>query len=169
MVRIVVALMSLSCQTLYDPMDCSMPDYPAPHYLSEIAQTYIRWFSDAIQPSHPLLSPLPPAFNLSQQQGVFQLFASGGQKIGSSAPASVLPMNTRIDLFQDGLVGSPCSPRDSQESPPTPQFKSINSSGLSLLRDGPTLPCIHDYWKNHSFDYMDLCQQSDVSAFSYAA
>ena len=55
-----------------------------------------------------------------------------------------------------GLVGSPCSPRDSQESSPTPQFKSISSSVLSFLHS-PTLTSIHDYWKNHSLDYMDLC------------
>ena len=55
-------------------------------------------------------------------------------------------------------------PRDIQESSPTPQFKSINSSVLSFLY-GPTLTSIHDCWKNHSFDYMDLCQQSDISAF----
>ena len=59
-------------------------------------------------------------------------------------------------------VGSPCSPRDSQESSPTPQFKSINCSVLSLLYV-PTLKSINDYRKNHSFDYMDLCQQTDVS------
>ena len=63
------------------------------------------------------------------------------------------------------MVWSPCCPRDSQESYPTPQFKSINSSVLSLLY-GPTLTSIHDYCKYHSFDYTDLCQQSDVSAFS---
>ena len=57
----------------------------------------------------------------------------------------------RTDLLLDGLVGSPCSPRDSQESSPTPQFKSINSSALSFLY-GPTLTSIHDYWKNHSPD-----------------
>ena len=66
-----------------------------------------------------------------------QLSASGDQSIGVSALASVLPMNTLYDL-QDGLVGSPCSPRDSQESYPTPQFKSINSSVLSFLHS-PTL------------------------------
>ena len=59
--------------------------------------------------------------------------------------------NPKTDLLQNGLVGSPCSPRDSQESPPTPQFKSINSSVLSLLHS-PTLTSIHNYWKNHSFD-----------------
>ena len=57
----------------------------------------------------------------------------------------------RMDWFD------PCSPRDSQESSPTPQFKSISSSVLSLLY-GPILTSIHDYWKNHSFDYMNLCQ-----------
>ena len=56
--------------------------------------------------------------------------------------------NPRAYLLQNGLVGSPCSPRDSQESSPTPQFKSINSSVLSFL-DNPTLTSIHDYWKNH--------------------
>ena len=79
-----------------------------------------------------------------------QLFASGGQSIGASASASVLLMNIQ-DLFPLGLVWSPCSPRDSQESSPTPQFKSINPSALSLSY-GPTLTSIHDYWKNHSFD-----------------
>jgi len=54
--------------------------------------------------------------------------------------------------------------RDSEESSPTPQLKSINSSALSFLY-GPALTSIHDYWKNHSFDYTDLCQQSNVSAF----
>ena len=57
----------------------------------------------------------------------------------------------RTDFLKDGLVGSPCSPRDSQESSPTPQFKSINSSVLSFLYS-PTLTSMHDYWKNHSFD-----------------
>ena len=57
----------------------------------------------------------------------------------------------KADLLQNGLVGSPCSPRDSQESSPTPQFKSINSSEISFLHS-PTLTSIHDYWKNHSLD-----------------
>ena len=59
--------------------------------------------------------------------------------------------NPRADLLQNGLVGSPCSPRDSQESSPTPQVKSINSSALSLLHS-PTLTSIHDHRKNHSLD-----------------
>ena len=66
---------------------------------------------------------------------------------------SISPSNEhpRTDLLQDGLVGSPCSPRDSQESCPTPQFKSINSSALSFLHS-PTLTSIRDHWKNHSLD-----------------
>ena len=80
-----------------------------------------------------------------------QLFASGGQSIGASASISVPPMNTQADLLQSGLVGSPCSPRDSQESSPTPQFKSINSLVFSFLYS-PTLTSVHDSWKNHSFD-----------------
>ena len=75
-----------------------------------------------------------------------QFFASGGQKIGVSASTSVFPMNIRTDFLEDGLVGSPCSPRDSQESSPTPQFKSTNSSVLSFLYS-PTLTSIHDYGK----------------------
>ena len=59
--------------------------------------------------------------------------------------------NPRVDLLQNGLVGSLCSPRDSQESSPTPQFKSINSSVLSLLHS-PTLTSIHDHRENHSLD-----------------
>ena len=64
----------------------------------------------------------------------------------------------RLEFLQDWLVWSPCSPRDSQESSPTLQFKSINSSVLSFLYS-LTLTSMHDYWKNHRFDYMNLCQQ----------
>ena len=73
-----------------------------------------------------------------------QLFVSGAQSIEPSASTSVLPKTFRADFLQDGLVGSPCSPRDSQESSPTPQFKSINSSVPSFL-SSPTLTSIHDY------------------------
>ena len=90
-----------SCQTLCDPMDCSIPGLPVHHQLPEFTQTHVHWTSDAIQPSHPLSSPSPPAFNLFQHQGLFkwisslhQVFASIlHQSIGVSALASVLPMN----------------------------------------------------------------------------
>ena len=99
---------------------------------------------------HPLLL-LPSIFPSIRVFLMSWLLASGGQSIGASASASVLPVNIQ-GWFPLGLTGLiPCSPRDSQESSPTPQFKSINSSMLSFLY-GPTLTSIHDYWKNHSFD-----------------
>ena len=60
------------CPTLYDPMDCSMPGLPVHHQLPEVAQTSVHLVGDAIQPSHPLSSPSPPVFNLSQHQGLSQ-------------------------------------------------------------------------------------------------
>ena len=87
-----------SCPTLCDPMDCSTPGLPVHHQLPELAQIHVHRASDVIQSSHPLSSPSPPAFNLSQHQGSFpmsQLFTSGGHSIGVSASTSVLPMNTR--------------------------------------------------------------------------
>ena len=97
-----------SCPTIWDPMDCSTPSFPIHHQLLEFAQTHVHRVSDAIQPSHPL-SPSPPAFNLSQHQGLFQcqFFASGGQNIGVSASTSVLPMNIQ-DWFPLGLIGLIC-------------------------------------------------------------
>ena len=80
----------------------------------------------------PFLS-CPQSFLASESFLMSQLFTSGGHSIGVSASTSVLPMNTQTDLLQNGLVGSPCSPRDSQESSTTPQFKSINSLVLSFL------------------------------------
>ena len=70
---------SQSCPTLCDPMDCSMPGFPVHHQLPELVQTHVHWVSDAIQPSHPLLSPSPPAFNLSQHQSLFQWVSSSHQ------------------------------------------------------------------------------------------
>ena len=84
-----------SCLTLCNPMDCSTPGFPVLHHLPELPQTHVNWVDDDIQPSHPLSSPSPPAFNLSQHQSFLmsQFLASGGQSIGVSASASVLPMN----------------------------------------------------------------------------
>ena len=65
-----------SCLTLCDPMDCSMPGIPIHHQLLELAQAYVHWVGDAIQPSHPLSSPSSPAFNLSQHHGLFQWVSS---------------------------------------------------------------------------------------------
>ena len=68
-----------SYPTLCNPMDCSMPGFPVHHQLLELAQTQVHWVSDAIQPSHPLLSPSPPALNLSQHQGLFKWVSSSHQ------------------------------------------------------------------------------------------
>ena len=100
---------------------------------------------------HPLLlSSIFPSIRVFSLMN--QFFASGGQSIGVSVLASVLPMNIQFDFLKDRLIWSPCSPRDSQESSQTQKFKSINSSVLSLLY-GPTLRSVPDGWKNHSFDY----------------
>ena len=69
---ICISLVTQSCLTLCDPMDCSMPGFPVHHKLSELTQTHVHRVNDAIQPSHPLLSPSPAAFNSSQHQGLFQ-------------------------------------------------------------------------------------------------
>ena len=68
-----------SCLTLCDLMDCSMPGIPVHYQLPEFTQTHVHWVGDDIQPSHPLLSPSPPAFNLSQYQGLFQWVSSSHQ------------------------------------------------------------------------------------------
>ena len=109
------------------------------------------WCHPAISSSVIPFSLCPQSFPESGSFQMSQLFASGGQSIGVSASTSVFQWTPRTNLLKDGLVGFPCSPKDSQESSPTPQFKSINSSALSFLYS-PTLTSIHDYWKNHSFD-----------------
>ena len=86
-------------------MDHSTPGFPVLHCILEFAQTHIHWVSDSIQPSHPLLSPSPPALNLSQHRGLFQWVGSlpGGQRTGASASALVLSMNIQ-DWFPLGLT-----------------------------------------------------------------
>ena len=130
----------------------------------------ILWSIESVMPfSHLtlccpllLLPPIPPRFRVFSNESTlhmrwpkFQLYHHSFQR------------TPKVDLLWNGLVGSPCSPRDSQESSPTPQFTSINSLELSFLYS-PTLTFIHDHWKNHSLDQTDLCWQSNVSAFQYA-
>ena len=140
-------------------MNHSTPGLPVQHQLPEFTQTHVHWVGDAIQPYHPLSSS-SPAFSLSQHQGLFQWVSSLHQV------AKILELQLqhqffqwapRTDFFKDGLVGSPCCRRESQESSPTSQLKSISSSALSFLYS-TTLTSIRDYWKNHSFD-KDLCWQ----------
>jgi len=99
-------LVAKSCPTFCDPMDCSTPGFPVLHHLPEFAQTQVHWIGDAIQPSHPLSSPSPPIFNLSQHQSlpVSWVFISSGQGIGASASAPVFSMNVQ-SWFPLGLAG----------------------------------------------------------------
>ena len=73
------SIQSLSHVRLCDPMNCSTPGLPVHHQLSEFTQTYAHWVGDAIRPSHPLLSPSPPTFDLSQHQGLFKWVSSSYQ------------------------------------------------------------------------------------------
>ena len=136
------------------PWNCSMPGFPGLHTLLEFAQIHVHWVGDAIQLSHPVMpfSSCPLSFSASESFPVSQLFTSGGQSIGASA--SAFQWILRVDLFYNWLVWSPCSPRDTQESSPAPQFVSISSLALRLY--GPPLTSVHDYWENHSFNYTDL-------------
>ena len=90
------------CQTLWDPMDCSMPGFPVYHQLPKLAQTHVHWVSDAIQPS--VVPFCLQSFPASESFPVSQLFASVGQNIGVPASASALPMNIQ-DWFPLGLTG----------------------------------------------------------------
>ena len=124
---------------------------------------------ESVMPSSHLIlsSPSLPTPNPSQHQGLFQWVNSShevAKVLEFQLQHQSFQWTPRTDLLQDGLVGSPCSPRNSEESSPTPQFKSINFSVLSFLHS-PTLTSIHDHWKNHSLDQTDLCWQSNVSAF----
>ena len=77
--QIAVSSVAQSFPTLCDPIDCSTPGFPVHHQLPEIAQAHVHWVGDAIQPSHPLFSPSPAAFNLSQHEGLFQWVSSSHQ------------------------------------------------------------------------------------------
>ena len=154
-----------SCPTLWDPMDCNTP-----RFLSfSISWSLLKLMSiESMMPFNclilcrPLLLPsIFPSISLFQ-------WVSSSHQVAKALEFQLQHQSFqwifRINFLQDWLVGSPCSPRDPQVSFPTPQFESINSLVLSLVY-GPTLTSIHDYWKNHSFDYMALCQQSNASAF----
>ena len=113
-----------SCPTLCDPMNHSTPGLPVHHQLPEPTKTHVHWVSDAIQPSHPLSSPSPPALNLSQHQGLFKWVSSSHQmaKSGVSASTSTLPMNTQ-DWSPLGWTG----------------WISLQSKGLSRVFSSPTV------------------------------
>ena len=120
------------------PRTCSN-SYPSSQWCHPTISSSVIPFSSCLQ-SFPALGSFP----------VSQFFASGGQSIGVSASTSALPMNSQ-DWSPLGWTGWISLQSDSQESSPTPHFKSINSSALSFLYS-PTLTSIHDHWKNHSLD-----------------
>ena len=148
-----VVVQSLNVSNSLQPHRLQNARLPHPSSSPGACSNLFHWVGDAIQPSCPLLSPSPPASNLSQHRGLFKRVRSSLQV------AKVLELQLqhqsfqwifRIDFLWDWLVWSPCCPRGSQESSPTPQFKSINSSALSLLY-GPTLLFVPGYWKSVQF------------------
>ena len=150
------------CPTLCRPMNCSLSITNSRNLLKLMSIKSLM-LSNYLILCHPLL--LLPSLFLSTR--VF----SNESAIPIMWPKywsfsiNISPSSEYLGLITLGMTSwSLCSPRDSQESSPTPQFKSINFSVLSLFYS-PSLTFIHDYCKNHSFDYTDLCQQCNVSAF----
>ena len=157
-----------SCLTLCNPKGCSSQ---APLSFT-ISQSLLRLISiELVVPSNHLILCCPllllpsifPSIRVFSSEPALHIRWS--LSIGASTSASILPMNLQ-SLFPLGLTAliSLDSPRDSQESSTALQLEGINSFALSLLYD-LTLTSTHDYWKNYSFDYMDLCWQTDVSTF----
>ena len=140
------SLVTQSCPTFCHPMNCSTPGLPIHYQLPELAQIHVHRVGDAIQPSHPLSSPSPasifPSIKVFSNESALHMrwpkYWSFSFNISPSKEHPGL-----ISFRMDWLVGSPCSPRDSQESFPMSQFKSIYSSVLSFLYS-PTLTSIHD-------------------------
>ena len=132
-----------SCPTLGDTMDCSTPGFPVLRHLPEFAQTHVHCIGEAIQPSHPLSSPSPPTFNLSQHQDLFQWVSQLHQvakSTGDSPSASVLPMNIQ-GWFLLGLTG----------------LISLLSKGLSRVFSSTTV------WKHRFFGTQpSLCSNSHI-------
>ena len=151
--------------TLCDPKDCGTPGSPVLHYLPEFAQIHDHWVSDDIQPSHPLMPSSAFAYSLSQHQDLFQ-WVSSSHEVAKywNFSFSISPSNEYSGLISFritsliSLLSKGLSRVFSR-----PQFESIYSLALSLLY-GPTLTSIHDYRRNHTFDYTDLCQRSNDSA-----
>ena len=155
---------SLHRLTVCGPVDCSPLGFPVLQYLPEFAHTHAHCVGDATQPSRPLPSPSRPSRNRSQHQRLFQWVGSLHQvpkywsfnfSISPSDEYSGL-LSFKIDWFDILTVQGTLSSLLQLYS-----SKSICTLALSL----PSLTSVHDYWKKHSFDYTDLCWQSDVSAF----
>ena len=144
------------CPTFGDPMDCSIPGLPVHYQLLEFTQIHVHWVGDAIQPSHPLSSPSPPALNLSQHQSLFQWVSSSHQV------AKLLEFQLQHQSFQwtpqgwtplqwTGWISSQSKWLSRVFSNTTVQKHQFFSAQLSFFFFySPTLTSIHDHWKNHS-------------------
>ena len=152
-----VSSVTQSCLTLWNLMNRSTPGLLVHHHLPAFTQTHVHWVNDVIQPSHPLSSPSPPAFNLSQHQGLFQLVSSSHQV------AKVLEFQLQHQSFHEysGLISFRMDwldllvVRGTHKS--LPQHHSSKASVLQCSAFFMVqLISIHDYWKNHSLDYMNL-------------
>ena len=152
-----VSSVTQSCLTLCDPMDCSIAGLPVYHQLPEPAQIHVHWVRDAIQPSHPLsplllLPSILPSIQVFSNESVLCIRWPKNQSFSFSISPSDEYSELicfRIDWFDLLVVQG--------------TLKSLlwhHSSKASILQLS-----VHDYWKNHSFHYMDFCQQSSVSAF----
>ena len=158
-----------SCSVMSDSLWPREPQHVRPPCPSPMPRVYpnscpLSWWC------HPTISssvvPFSSAFNLSQHQDLFQRVSSSHQVAKYwSFSFSISPSNeySRLIFFRMDWLDL-LAVQGTLKNPPTPQFKSINSSVLSFLYS-PTLTSIHDHWKNHSLDSMDLCWQSNVSAF----
>ena len=150
------------------PHNCSTPGFPVPYYLLEFSQTHAHWISDAIQPTISScvvsFSSCPQSFPASGPFPMSQLFASGGQSSGPSASSSVLPKNIQgwFPLGLTGLISLLFKGLSRVFSSTTVSKQQFFGTQPSIWSNSTS---VHDYWKNHSFDYTDICQQSDVSAF----
>ena len=152
-----------SCLTLCDPMDCITPGFPVLHHLLQFAQTHVRWVCDAIQPSHHLSSPSPPAFKLSQHQ--VRVFSSESalhikwpkywSLNFSTSPSNEYSglISFRIDWFDSLAVRGTLQSLLQHHS----SKASVSSSALSLFYC-PAITSLHEHWKNHRYDYIDLCR-----------
>jgi len=156
------------CLTLCHPMDCNRQSFllPCPSLSPWVCSNScpLSWWWHPTISSSVIPFSCPQFFLISGSSPLSQLFASDGQNTGASALATVPPMNMQ-DWFPLRLTGFiSLQSKELSRVFSSTTIWSINSLVLSLVY-GPNLTSIHDYWKSHTFDYMDLCKQSDASAF----
>ena len=139
-----------------------MSGFCVPHHLPEFAQVHVHPIGDTIEPSHPLSHSSSCLLSIR----VFSIESAIHIRWPKywSFSFSISPSKVYSGLIPLRLTGLILFPRDTQESSPTPQIESVNSSVLYLVYC-PTFTSVRHYWKDHSLDYTDLCQQSDVFAF----